>query len=226
VRDEFPQALPLRWDADVTKRRDSHELILDTFARRDANVLIGTQMLAKGLDLPFVTLVGVVNADSALYLPDFRAGERTFQLLTQVAGRAGRSERPGRAIFQTYAPETYAIRRAAQHDYAGFYAEEMEFRRLTGYPPFRPLIRLLYQDDSAAKARSASERFFQVLGERARRAGILDLEITGPAPAVFAKLRGRYRQHILLRGRGGAELLAANPLPPGWRIDVDPLDLM
>lgn len=226
VRDEFPLARPLRWDYDVTQGRDAHELLLDAMTRGEANVLVGTQMIAKGLDLPRVTLVGVVNADTALYLPDFRASERTFQLLTQVAGRAGRSARPGRALLQTYNPDHYAIQLAARHDYAGFAERELAFRRQTGYPPFRPLIRLLYTAASATAARDASDSLAALLNDRLRRAGILDVEIFGPAPAFYAKLRGKFRYHLLLHGRGAHTLLAAYPLPPGWRIDVDPLDLM
>lgn len=226
VHDEFRGARPLRWDYDVTKGKDAHEIIWEAFRRGEANVLIGTQMIAKGLDLPRVTLVGVVNADTGLYLPDFRSGERTFQLLTQVAGRAGRSALRGKAIFQTYSPENYAIQMAARHDYTGFARRELEFRRQTGYPPFRPLIRLLYNADSANAARAASEKYGALLQERIRREGTLGAEVVGPAPAFFGKLRGKYRYHILLHGHGGHDLLAAYPPPPGWRIDVDPLELL
>src|SRR5690606_15445131 len=116
-----PRARMLRWDADTTGSKGSHEKILKRFASQEADVLVGTQMIAKGLDLPLVTLVGVISADVGLYLPDFRSGERTFQLLTQVSGRAGRSSRGGRVVIQTYTPEHYAIQAAARHDYAGFY---------------------------------------------------------------------------------------------------------
>jgi primosomal protein N' (replication factor Y) len=226
VRAEFPLARTLRWDFDVTQGKDAHELLLEAFLRGDANVLIGTQMIAKGLDLPRVTLVGAVNADTSLFLPDFRAGERTFQLLAQVAGRAGRSARGGKAILQTYNPENYAIQAAAHHAYREFYAREMEFRREAGYPPYRPLIRLLWSGDSAAQGRDASEQYGRMLHERVRREGQLDVEVVGPAPAFFARLRGKYRYHILVRGHGGRELLASYPPPPHWRIDVDPLDLL
>lgn len=226
VRAEFPNARPLRWDFDVTQGKDAHELILEKFLRGEANVLIGTQMIAKGLDLPSVTLVGVVNADTGLYLSDFRASERTFQLLTQVAGRAGRSARGGKAIVQTYAPEHYAIQFAAQHDYVGFFQHESAFRRAAGYPPFRPLIRLLYSSENAKQAREASEQFGVQLQDRIRREGLLDVQVIGPAPAFFQKLRGRYRYHILLKGKGAHDLLATYPPPPYWRIDVDPLDLL
>lgn len=226
VRAEFPEARPLRWDFDVTQGKDAHELILEKFLRGEANVLIGTQMIAKGLDLARVTLVGVINADTGLYLPDFRASERTFQLLTQVAGRAGRSARGGKAIVQTFAPEHYAIQCAARHDYAEFFKRELVFRRESAYPPFRPLIRLLYSSENAQDARTASEQFGAQLHDRIRREGILNAEVIGPAPAFFQKLRGRYRYQILLKGNGADELLSAYPPPPHWRIDVEPIDLL
>ncbi|HEX7592633.1 MAG TPA: primosomal protein N', partial [Anaerolineae bacterium] len=135
----FPKARTLRWDWDVTRGKDSHEAILEKFVLHQADILIGTQMIAKGLDLPLVTLVGVISADTALNLPDFRAGERTFQLLTQVAGRAGRSILGGKVIVQTYNPEHYAIVAASTHDYGAFYAREIAFRREQNYPPFSRL---------------------------------------------------------------------------------------
>jgi primosomal protein N' (replication factor Y) len=226
VRSEFPQARPMRWDFDVTQEKNAHELLMDRFMRREADVLIGTQMIAKGLDLARVTLVGVINADTGLYLPDFRASERTFQLLTQVAGRAGRSARGGKAIVQTYAPEHYAVQLAGRHDYTGFFQREVQFRREAGYPPSRPLIRLLYSSENANSAREASETFAVQLQDRIRREGALDVEVIGPAPAYFQRLRGRYRRHILLKGRGAHDLLAAYPPPPNWKIDVDPIDLL
>lgn len=226
VRAEFPDARPMRWDFDVTQGKDAHELLLEKFTRGEANVLIGTQMIAKGLDLPRVTLVGVINADTGLYLPDFRASERTFQLLTQVAGRAGRSARGGKAIIQTYAPDHYAIRCASRHAYNEFFEREMQFRREAGYPPYRPLIRLLHSSENAAQALAASEQFGTQLHGRMRREGALDVEVIGPAQAFFAKLRGRYRYHLLLKGKGAHDLLATYPPPPQWRIDVEPLDLL
>jgi primosomal protein N' (replication factor Y) len=226
VRAEFPRARTLRWDLDVTRGKGAHEEILEAFLRGEANVLIGTQMIAKGLDLPRVTLVGVMNADTSLFLPDFRASERTFQLLTQVAGRAGRSALGGRAILQTYNPDHYSIQTAARHAYHEFFQREIAFRRTAGYPPMRPLTRLLFTGDSAKGAREASETLARFLRDGIRRHGILDVELIGPSPAFFAKLRGKYRQHILLKGAGARELLALYPLPYGWRIDVDPLDLL
>ena len=158
VHEIAPRARVLRWDADTASRKGEHEAILDRFARHDADVLVGTQMIAKGLDLPMVTLVGVVAADMSLYLPDFRAGERTFQLLTQVAGRAGRSRHGGRVVIQTYTPDHYVIQAAARHDYAAFYRRELGLRAELGdYPPLRRLARLVYWDKNADKAQTAAE---------------------------------------------------------------------
>ena len=153
----FPQAQTLRWDAETTREKGAHDIILAHFAAHRADVLVGTQMLAKGLDLPLVTLVGVVLAETALNLPDYRAGERTFQLLTQVAGRAGRSPLGGSVILQTFEPDHYAIRAAAGHDYAAFYAEELAYRRQLGYPPYFRLVRLEIRHAQAQAAQSAAE---------------------------------------------------------------------
>ncbi len=226
VREQFPGVRTLRWDWDVTRGRESHEKILEAFTHGEADVLIGTQMIAKGLDLPRVTLVGVVNADTGLNLPDFRAGERTFQLLTQVAGRAGRSALRGRVIIQTFFPEHYAITCAARHDYAGFCERELRFRQEAGYPPFRPLIRLLYTSTSEADASAAAAQFAAELKDRIRRQALPDVELIGPAPAFYAKLGGRYRYHLLLRGQNAAELLETIPPRPGWRVDVDPINML
>jgi primosomal protein N' (replication factor Y) len=183
-------------------------------------------MIAKGLDLPLVTLVGVVNADTALNLPDFHASERTFQLLTQVAGRAGRSALGGRVIVQTYYPEHYAVAAAARHDYSSFYEQEIHFRREAAYPPFRPLARLLFVSAREQDAREASSQLARALLDRIRRQGLLNVELVGPAPAFFAKWGGKYRYHLLLHGENARTLLAGFPLPMGCRVDVDPMNLL
>ncbi|NPV08009.1 MAG: primosomal protein N' [Anaerolineae bacterium] len=226
ARAAFPGARVVRWDWDTTRERGGHEQILDAFLRHQADILVGTQMVAKGLDLPLVTLVGVVSADVSLFFPDFRAGERAFQLLTQVAGRAGRRERGGHAIIQTYHPDHYAIRAAAQHDYEGFYAREIAMRRRLGYPPFGHMVRLLYTGSSASKAEQAAFILARRLTRRIRREGLPNLEVIGPAPCFYSRLRGRYRWHVLLRGEGAQDLLRHEPPPPGWRVDVDPLDFL
>ena len=153
----WPQARVVRWDRDVTGAKGSHDAILEQFASRQADVMVGTQMIAKGLDLPLVTLVGVINADVGLYLPDFRAAERSFQLLTQVAGRAGRSLLGGQVIIQSYRPEHYAIQAARRHDYLDFSRQELSFRRELGYPPFRRLARLIFMHKDRERAKAEAE---------------------------------------------------------------------
>lgn len=219
----FPAARTLRWDRDVTQGKLAHELILDRFVRHEADVLIGTQMIAKGLDLPLVTLVGVISADTALHLPDFRAGERTFQLLTQVAGRAGRSALGGHVIVQTYTPEHAAVQAASRHDYVAFATQELAFRAGKGYPPFSALARLLLQEPNKDKAQSEAERTFEALRLRMAQLGLPDTTLAGPAPCFVSRLRGRYRWQILALAGDVHPLLEGIDLPAGWTIDVDPV---
>jgi primosomal protein N' (replication factor Y) len=218
----FPGARVLRWDRDVTQRRRAHEAILEKFTKHQADVLIGTQMIAKGLHLPLVTLVGVVNADQGLHLPDFRAGERVFQLLTQVAGRAGRGPRGGRVIIQTYNPHHYALVAASHHDYQAFYQQETAFRRRLGYPPFSHLARLVYSHPNAQACQREAQRLSRRIQEELEALGATDLQIIGPAPCYVSRLRGRYRWQLILRGSQPQELLREIPLPRGWTLDVDP----
>src|SRR5258706_4773828 len=182
VRNEFPSARTIRWDRDTTHERGAHDVILDQFIRGEANVMIGTQMIAKGLDIPRVTLVGVILADTALGLPDYRSGERTFQLLTQVAGRAGRSWRGGRVVMQTYQPEHYAIRAASAHDYDLFYAQEIEYRRLLQYPPFKRLVRFQFRFPNLVQAQQEAERAAEMLQRRITEAHLTATDLIGPAP--------------------------------------------
>jgi primosomal protein N' (replication factor Y) len=217
----FPHARLLRWDRDVTRGRHAHEQILSAFLAHDADILIGTQMLAKGLDLPAVTLVGVVNADVGLHLPDFRAGERTFQLLTQVAGRAGRGERDGRVIIQTYQPGHYAIDAASRYDYEGFAEAELRARELTDYPPFARLLRMTFTHPNPRYAREEALRMQKALALRRAEFGASD-EIIGPAPAYVPRVRGRWRWQLTVRGRDPASLVRGFVLPPNWAVDVDP----
>jgi primosomal protein N' (replication factor Y) (superfamily II helicase) len=225
VQRQFPEARTLRWDWETTREKDAHEVILGHFAAGRADVLIGTQMLAKGLDLPRVTLVGMILADVGLYLPDPFAPERVFQLLTQVAGRAGRTSRGGRAILQTYAPEHYVIRAAAMHDADGFYGEEAAQRRRLGYPPFSGLIRLEYRSYDAAKAQREASVLATRLQQRVQAEGRTSVNIIGPAPCFYTRLDGKYRWQIVLRG---ANLLTLLQEPPGheWRIEVEPASLL
>jgi primosomal protein N' (replication factor Y) len=225
VRRAFPLARTLRWDRDVTKGKGSHERILEAFLAHEADILIGTQMIAKGLDLPLVTLVGIISADTMLHFPDIRAGERTFQLLSQVAGRAGRGALTGRVVVQTYTPDNYAIAAGAKHDYASFYRQEIELRRQHGHPPFGRLVSLVHTHANAEVCRKGAEKMFQRLVERKGQER-LDVELVGPAPMFFARIRGRYRWQIVLRGPEPSRLLNDFPLPQGWVVNVDPMTLL
>jgi primosomal protein N' (replication factor Y) len=220
----FPGAQTLRWDADATRTRGSHEVLLAHFAAHRADVLIGTQMIAKGLDLPLVTLVGVISADTGLHLPDFRAAERTFQVLTQVAGRAGRGLLGGRVILQTYHPEHQAIVAASLHDYEAFYRQELERRRELEYPPFARLTRLVYRHPDPERAQREAQRLGRLVRRALQEAGRPD-DLIGPAPCFFERLRGDHRWQIVLRAADPRPLLPAS-LPQGWTIDVDPVTLL
>jgi primosomal protein N' (replication factor Y) len=226
VHQAFPEARTLRWDRDVTRGRDSHEAILARFLAHEADVLVGTQMIAKGLDMPLVTLVGVVTADTALHLPDFRSAERTFQLLEQVAGRAGRGPRGGRVIIQTYTPENHAIQAVKSHDYQSMYQREIEFRRSLGYPPFGRLVRLTYVHTGAEYAQEQAAAMTGRLTEERDRRGLPNLDILGPSPAFVPRVRGRWRWNVVLRGSDPVELIRDTQLPRGWTVDVDPASLL
>ncbi len=233
VRQRFPTARLRRFDADETRRKGAHAQILSAFGRGELDLLIGTQMLAKGHDFPGVTLVGAVGADDALGLPDFRAAERTFQLLTQMAGRAGRGDAPGVVVFQAYQPDHYAIRAAVEHDYDAFYRREIEFRRRFMYPPFVALIACLCRGANAVVVKEEADRFAGALRDAAPES----VQVLGPASPPLGKLRGKHRVQVLLRSRDRSvmrALLAATiehlrdrrRLPRDLRIDVDPLNLM
>ncbi|MCK4368302.1 MAG: primosomal protein N' [Dehalococcoidales bacterium] len=222
----FPTARLLRWDTDATRGRHSHDEILGKFRTHQADILIGTQMIAKGLDLPLVTLVGVVSADTGLNLPDFRAGERTFQLLSQVAGRAGRGTRGGKVIIQTYSPEHYAIQAAAEHDYASLYEREIDYRRQLHNPPFTRLARLIYSHTNDALCQREAERMRRGLSQEIESQGIADIELIGPAPAFIHRLRGRFRWQLILRGSELSAFLSPIPFPQGWTVDIDPVGLV
>ncbi|MGD8604101.1 MAG: primosomal protein N' [Anaerolineales bacterium] len=220
----FPRVQTLRWDRDTTRGKGAHDVILANFAARKSDVLIGTQMVAKGLDLPLVTLVGVVSADVGLNLPDFRAAERTFQVLTQVSGRAGRGLLGGQVILQTYQPEHYVIQSAAGHDYDRFFQQELEHRRELGYPPFRRLTSLVYRHHDLTQARLEAERLAGQLRQRLE-AENAPTDLIGPAPCFFDRVRGLYRWQIVLRAHDPSQWIPET-LPEGWTIDVDPVSLL
>jgi len=228
VKEIVPTARVLRWDADTTVRKGSHEQLMAAFAAHEADILIGTQMIAKGLDLPLVTLVGVVSADIGLFLPDFRSSERTFQLLTQVAGRAGRSARGGRVVIQSYRPDHYVIQAAARHNYQSFYARELDFRREHGYPPVRRLARLIFWEKRLDRVKQETQRMAVLLRRRLETLGLEGqaANLLGPAPAFFERYRGYYRWQLLLRAPDPAVVLRGVEIPFGWRIDVDPVSLL
>ncbi|MEW6183703.1 MAG: primosomal protein N' [Bacillota bacterium] len=202
VRGFYPNARVLRMDAETTARRGSHASILDAFMARDVDILIGTQMVAKGLDIPGVTLVGVINADTSLLLPDFRAAERTFQLLYQVAGRAGRGELPGEVVIQSHCPEHYAVQLSSRQDYSAFARKELDFRRRFGYPPYTSLLRVLVSGLSEDAVVSQAGEFASL----AKSTTEGEFVVLGPAPCPFSKLKGRYRWHIILKGKRGEAL--------------------
>ena len=198
---------------------------IEKFKAGEADILIGTQMIAKGLDLPKVTLVGVISADVSLNLPDFRAGERTFQLLCQVAGRAGRGTAGGKVIIQTYDPEHYAILAASRHDYKKFFETELEYRRQLRYPPFSRLARLLFVHSNDQSCQAEAEKMRNsLLTERDAR-GLAEISLIGPAPAFMHRLRGKYRWQLIVRAADPANFLRNIKFPRGWVIDIDPVGL-
>ncbi|MDD4335172.1 MAG: primosomal protein N', partial [Desulfotomaculaceae bacterium] len=201
----FPAARILRMDSDSTSRKGSHEKIINTFRQGQADILIGTQMIAKGLDLPMVTLVGVINADTTLFMPDFRASERTFQLLTQVAGRTGRGKLPGEVLVQTYSPDHYSIAAAAGHDVEGFYRVELPLRKSLGYPPFSYLARMLFTHAEEAEISKGTLLAKEIL-DKILAGHDNFIEVLGPAPAPLSRIKERFRWQIVIKGFRRGEL--------------------
>jgi primosomal protein N' (replication factor Y) len=238
VLKEFPGVRTLRWDYETTRQKGAHDILLSHFVNHRADVLVGTQMLAKGLDLPLVTLVGVVLADVGLNLPDYRAPERTFQLLVQVAGRAGRSALGGQVVLQTFMPDNYAIQAAADHDYAGFYRRELAERRKLGYPPFTRLLRLEYRHAEAGQAEKEARRMAAQVQRWIDEDDFTATHIIGPAPCFYARQAGLYRWQIVLRGPDPLRLLSGRMHnrqgldmlrragAGSWSIEVDPMNLL
>jgi len=238
LHSKFPAARIARMDRDTTRRKGSVRKLLLDFAALKVDLLVGTQMLAKGHDFHNVTLVGVVGADSGLAFPDFRSAERTFQLLTQVSGRAGRGTIPGEVIVQTFYPEHYALRHSRAQDYAAFFAQEIEFRRLMRYPPFVGLVQLIITDRDALKAFRLAGRVAEALKHAAGSGpAAAAAQVLGPAVAPLEKLRGEYRVQILVKApesessvrvlQSAFEALKASRISlRNVRIDVDPLSLL
>ena len=225
LQSAFPGARILRWDADTSKGKGAEEIILSHFRQHNADFLIGTQMLAKGLDLPLVTLVGVVLADIGLNFPDYRTPERAFQLFTQVAGRAGRSTLGGRVIIQTFQPENDSIEYAARHDFAGFYQAELAQRRQLRYPPFTRLVRFEVRDKDNNAARKKAQGLINRLNALVNRSSDKSLTLKGPLPPYFARQRGLYRWQIILKGSQPEKILQGQDLS-GFTVEIDPPSLL
>ena len=235
LKEVFPKARVLRLDTDVARQRTRPADVIAAFARGEADVLLGTQMIAKGFHFARVTLVGVLDADVALHLPDFRAAERTFQLLVQVGGRSGRGSKPGEVLVQTCSPDHPAVAAASRHDFNGFVRAELATRKEAGYPPYTRLVTLLFTGADQAEVERAADACAAHIGAAAESR---DVEVLGPAPQAMARLRGRYRWHLLLkstRGAGAREVAAlglewaeSKARPPGVRVqaDVDPVDVL
>lgn len=227
----FPHLRILRFDRDTTSRKGSHRQILEQFANGEADVLVGTQMLTKGIDLPHVTLVGILAADGLLNLPDFRSGERAFQLLTQVAGRAGRAEEPGRVILQTYAPEHPIVEAASRHHYLDFTLAELEQRQVFGLPPFNQLIALHLSGQDETRVISTAEALASSIDACSDFTG----QLLGPAPCAIVRVANRYRWQLLVKNRYAErgrnqlrETLSGFTCPPqvSLAVDIDPLRLL
>jgi len=226
-----PKARVARMDSDTMRKKDSYRTVLDKFKTGKIDILLGTQMIAKGLDFPNVTLVGVLHADMSLHVPDFRAGERTFQLLTQVAGRAGRGEKAGEVIVQAYTPHHPAIQAARSLDYEGFCSQDLEFRKELAYPPFSHLVLLTFKGESEIDVMTAADHFSQRL-EKVLPESVCHAP---PMPAPLARAKGQWRYQIMLRCEHTVKMTkpirhvqASYRVPKGvsLSVDVDALSLL
>ena len=232
IKHLFPGFAVSRMDSDSMKTRDDYRRSLSALWGGETDILVGTQMIAKGLDVPDVTLVGVVSADTAFHIPDFRSAERTFQLITQVAGRTGRGEKGGRVAVQTFYPQHYAIKMAATYDFEGFTRKELELRKELGYPPFMSLVRALVQGWNAERVHATAKAYAEKLKATFDET---QMRILGPAEPPLYKLKGRTRMHLLLK------CPALEPVLPTLRrvtetmpndnnlqviLDVDPLSML
>ena len=222
---QFPSARVLRWDAETTKERDAHEIILGHFTAHHADILVGTQMVAKGHDFPLVTLVGILLAETGLNMPDYRSPERTFQLTTQVAGRAGRREKGGRVILQTYLPEHYAIQSAAAYNLDSFYDFEIAQRQRLHYPPFTRLARIIFQNLDEESCRIQAEKTREAVINRIMEYDLTATTASGALPCFFAREGGYYRYQIIIRSPDPVRVLRGIPLKNA-RIQIDPVDLL
>ena len=223
VKKLWPRARVLRLDSDAAKGPDAYFEIWETFSERRADILVGTQLVTRGLDLPAVTCVGVVDADLPLHFPDYRSAENTFSLVVQVAGRAGRDGRSSRVVVQTSNPEHYSVRCAAIGDYDGFYAAELPARKAFTFPPFAELAVLTRTDPDDAKAAGSAREAAEALATGLLKEGIEGIRVMGPAPAFIHRLRGEYRWQVTLKGDGLERARHLAPRGKGWSYDVDPV---
>jgi primosomal protein N' (replication factor Y) len=223
VKKLWPEARVLRLDSDAARGPDSYFDIWETFSERRADILVGTQLVARGLDLPAVTCVGVVDADLPLHFPDYRSAENTFSLVVQVAGRAGRDGRSSRVVVQTSNPDHYALRCAAANDYEGFYAAELPSRKAFVFPPFADLAVLTRTDADDAKAATSAREAAEALATGLLKEGLEGIRVMGPAPAFIHRLRGEYRWQVTLKGDGLERARHLAPRGKGWSYDVDPV---
>jgi primosomal protein N' (replication factor Y) len=230
----FPDIPIMRMDTDTMRKPGSHEKALAKFRSGEIKILLGTQMIAKGLDFPNVTLVGVINADTALHLPDFRAAERTFGLVTQVAGRTGRGEKGGRVLVQTFNPEHAAIQAATRHDYIGFANTEIPQRQDFNYPPFGFQARVVIRSEIQSKAEQMADHIADEIAKAGTNLSA-DVTVLGPAPAPVEKLRGKFRYHMLLGSQveGSLQKVLRHAKTTiksiddvQWIIDIDPQDML
>jgi primosomal protein N' (replication factor Y) len=227
----FPSARIERMDSDTSGRRGARGAIVQQVRAGEIDILVGTQMITKGLDFPNVTLVAVVLADLSLNMPDFRSAERTFQLLTQAAGRAGRGERPGRVLIQTYSPNHYSIRAAREQDYARFIRREMELRRELMYPPFAQIALVRIE---GAEPQSVSHRASEIANKLAKSANPENTRVLGPAPAPIERIKQRYRWQVLVKSQRRDELRTALTAVTSHRsedgvrvsVDIDPVNML
>lgn len=226
VMERFPGARVDRWDADTTRSGSGPSEVMAKLTSGETQVLVGTQMVAKGLDIPNVTLVGVILADVGLFVPDFRSGERNFGLLCQVAGRAGRGASPGKVVIQTYRPSHYAVVAAAAQDYAALFDQELKARHEMGNPPYNRLAHLVWQDTNGDVCQRRAAAMASQLRQEAYAQGLTDVQVIGPAPGIPARLRGKHRWHILLRGRNLHRFLEDIQFPPGCTVDMDPVHVL
>jgi primosomal protein N' (replication factor Y) len=223
VKKLWPQARVLRLDSDAARGTDSYFEIWETFSERRADILVGTQLVTRGLDLPAVTCVGVVDADLPLHFPDYRSAENTFSLVVQVAGRAGRDGRSSRVVVQTSNPEHYSLRCAAAGDYEGFYAAELPSRKAFTFPPFADLAVLTRTDGDDARASASAREAAEALAAGLLKEGIEGIRVMGPSPAFIHRLRGEYRWQVTLKGDGLERARHLAPRGKGWSYDVDPV---